>query len=448
MRASRVLGLFVIGLLITVTAVSAQPGLPPGVKLPPMIKPGGGGPGMPQPKPGDPKGKPAPMPPGAPGGNPMNPPGFPSGPSGGGGGPGAPAVEKKKDTGNWPKEINGKSAEVIVKEMRTHSDPAVREAAVRALPLFGPKGREFGADDLVEALTRDPDWNVRLAALSVAPTVLLGFAESPDTPLSSGLNAMVNLLSSEHTHVRFDAVGAVASIGPYIRTVQPKVVASLTARARESTSWHMRRAAAAALGSVGQGTASPADPAKRTDPDSGAVTALLDLLKQDNCAAVRREAVNSLIGLGPVSAGQQKKWRADLDAVIAKEKDKSVLLWTRVCILRNDPGGVEKNKAHLDEVAKLLDATEPGGRLEACQALGLLGEEAKSKLQKLLEVIPNAKEEPAVVAAAIIAVTAMKSQANVIIPVLQPIQIGHRSEDVRKIAAEAIQILLGNKKKA
>jgi HEAT repeats len=453
MRASRLLGLLVLALFVAVAAVSAQPGLPPGVKLPTVIKPGGGGPGMPQIKPGPPPGKVLPGPgqpappvgkdPGTPGGGGTGTgtPGFP----GGGGGGAVGGMEKKKDAGNWPKEINGKTPEMIVKEMRTSSDPGVREAAVRTLPLFGPKGRAEGADDLVEALNRDPDWNVRLAAISVAPTVLYALADAPDTPLAQGLTGIVNLLVSEHMNVRFDAINAVAAFGPYVRNTQPKAISTLTNRAREAGSWQMRRAAAAALGAVGQGYPQ-GEPGKRVDPDSGAVTALLDILKGDNCAAVRREAVNSLILMGPVGSGQQKKWRSDLDFVVGKEKDKSVLLWTRVCILRNDPGGVEKNKSQLDEVAKVLDATEPGGRLEACQALALLGEEAKSKLQKLLDVIGNKDEQPLVVAAAIVAATTMKSQANVIIPILQPVKMTHKSADVQKVAAEAIEILSGNKK--
>ncbi|HJZ90715.1 MAG TPA: HEAT repeat domain-containing protein, partial [Gemmataceae bacterium] len=404
MRAPRLLGLLILALFVAVAAVSAQPGLPPGVKLPTVIKPGGG-PGMPQVKPAPPPVKTPPTGQPAPGGKDSGTPGGGTGSSTGTpgfpGGGGAGAVEgpgKKKDPGNWPKEINGKTPEMIVKEMRTNSDPAAREAAVRTLPLFGPKGRAEGADDLVEVMNRDQDWNVRLAAVSVAPTVLYALADAPDTPLAQGLTAIVNLMVSENMNARYDAVNAIAAFGPYARNAQPKAISTLTTRAREFGSWQMRRAAAAALGAVGQGYPQ-GEPGKRVDPDSGAVTALLDVLKGDNCAAVRREAVNSLILMGPVASGQQKKWRSDLDFVIGKEKDKSVLLWTRVCVLRNDPGGVEKNKSHLDEVAKVLEAIEPGGRVEACQALALLGEEAKSKLQKLLDVIQNKDEKELVVAA-------------------------------------------------
>jgi hypothetical protein len=249
--------------------------------------------------------------------------------------------------------------------------------------------------------------------------------------------------------VRFTAVAAAGAIGPYIRhATAGGVVSTLTNRGRENGSWQMRRAAAAALGAVGIGAlkADTPDPADRESPDQLAVNALLDMLKQDNCAAVRREAVNSLIGIGPVSAAQQKKWRADLDTVLGREKDKSVLLWTRVCILLNDPNGLKGNELLLDAVAKVLQGPEPAGRLEACQALALLGETSKTKLDDLLAVINNPKEEPLVVAAAIAAVSTMKSQAKITLPLMDRLKVTYPNEDVKKVAAEASDILSGRKK--
>jgi HEAT repeat protein len=409
----------------------------PGPKTPPVTP----GPGKP-PTPGSPSPTPSQPPGTTPGGTPGFPqPGAPSA-------PGAPAA--KKDDQKWPKEINGKSAEVIVKEMRTASDPAVREAAVRTLPLFGPKGREFGASELVEAMTRDSDWNVRLAAIEMAPTVLFAYATGPDVPLSNGVNGIMSLLNSEHMPARFASIAAAGAIGPYMRhATSGKVVATLTSRAKEGGSWQMRRAAAAALGAVGIGALKleTPDPADRESPDQLAVNALLDILKQDNCAVVRREAVNSLIAVGVVSAAQQKKWRADLDTVLGREKDKSVLLWTRTCILANDPNGLKGNELILDAIARVLQAPEPAGRVEACQAIALLGEKITvGKLDDLLNLINNPKEEPIVVAAAIGAVSTMKSQAKITLPLMDQLKLTHPNEDVRKIAAEASDILAGRKK--
>ncbi|HKB04380.1 MAG TPA: HEAT repeat domain-containing protein [Gemmataceae bacterium] len=441
MTAPRLLGLFLMAALIA--ALAAVTAAPAQVKLPIQIKPGfpPTGPAMPKAPPTIPS-TPVPKTPTPSPGTPSSPSGFPSIPSVSG--PAGPAA--KKDDAKWPKEINGKTVETVVKEMRSASDPAVREAAVRTLPLFGPKGREFGGNELVEAMTRDSDWNVRLAALSVSPTVLFGFATSQDAPLAGGVSAIMSMLSSEHMHVRFDAVGAANAFGVYMRNATSgKVVTVLTSRARESTSWQMRRAAAAALGSVGQGVQRSEAPDDREPPDQQTVGALLDILRQDNCAMVRREAVMSLIALGTVSAAQQKKWRADLDSVLAREKDKSVLLWTRTCILENDPNGVKGNEQHLDAVAKVLQAPETAGKVEACQAIAIIGEDAKSKLQDLIDLMNNPKEEPVVVVAAIAAVSTMKSQAKISLPIVDRFKFSP-NEDIRRMANEASDILSGRKK--
>ena len=127
------------------------------------------------------------------------------------------------------------------------------------------------------------------------------------------------------------------------------------------------------------------------------------------------------------------------------EKDKSVLLWIHVVILRNDPNGLKGNESHLDAIAKLLTAKEPGGRLEACQALGYLGEEASSKLNDIIQMLNN-EAIPEVAAAAIAAMTAMPKESPITIPVLQRIQATHVNMDVRKLAEEAVKFLSNPKK--
>ena len=357
-----------------------------------------------------------------------------------------PRPADKKDDVKWPDKVGGRTVQEVVKEMRGNSDPAVREGAVRALPAFGPKGREFGGQELVDAMTKDPDWNVRAAALEAGPAVLYFQAKSPDSILNSGVTTMVKSMGSSQLGIRVTAIVAVGSIGSYMRMLYPNVINELRTQVKESTSWQLRKVAVAAVASVGQGLPLSEEGDQRDPPDTGAVFLLLDILRNDNCAIVRRDAVNALTALGPVQGGQQKKWRSDLDQILKSEKDKSIVLWTRVCILRNDPAGVTGNPTHLDVVAKTLEVPEAQGRLEACQALGLLGEEAKSKLQDLLDVIQNDKEEPPVVAAAIMAASTMKSQVKIIQPILQNVTTTHKNADVRKVAQEGIEYVTGRKK--
>jgi HEAT repeat protein len=410
MSRSRAAGLLITLVLFAVVAVAQQPP----AKTPPA-------------KPGDPKTDPKAK-------NPMPKP-----------------PPSKSNNIDWPKEINGRNLKDTIKDIRGHADPAVREASIRTLPFFGPESRKLGADELVEAMTKDNDWNVRIAAISVAPTVLIGFATEPPDPQASsmiaGLNAIATLLTNPEALVRLEAVAAAAACGPYFRTVKSDIIQRLATRARDTASWQMRRAAVAAIGRVGSGLQTDPDPDKKDPPDTAAVGVLLDILRSDPSATVRREVVNSLLGMGPVATKDHKNWRSVLDGVLAKgfEKDKAVLLWVHVLILRNDPKGLEGNEAHLDAVAKLLTATEPGGRLEACQALGFLGEVASSKLQGLVDII-NKETVPEVIAAAIVAVTAMPKESAIILPVLRNVEATHMNQDVRKLATEAIKAITTAKK--
>lgn len=432
MRLSRLFGLFATAAVISaVASVSAQPGKLPGVKVAPQVKPpadpGKLPPATPPKNPIDPKGK-------------ILPPGTGPGVPGTGGPPGTGGTPPllKGDPGNWPKEINGKNLETIVQEIRSNPDPGVREAAVRALPYFGPRARELGFPNLLYAQKSDPDINIKIAALDVLPTVCMamGYLNTPDKIYEDGLNAVINLMDSEFYPLRLDAASSVTAFGLYAKVVQPRVVTKLITQTRATSSWQLRRAAAGALALFGQGM--PAAEGVRPDPDTATVTSLLDILKADNCGAVRREAVNSLLALGPVANGQTKTWRADLERVVRQEKDKSVLLWVRTCIVRNDPAGPKANATHMDAIAEVLNAKEDGGRLEACQALGVLAEDAIGKLRELLTVAQNEKV-PAVQAAAISALATMKSQAAAVQPILQGI-VGNPATnmDVRKVASEAI----------
>jgi HEAT repeat protein len=431
MRMSRLLGLLSATLLVTAVAsvssqVEAQVKVAPQIKAPPAGPATGPMPAQPK-LPVDPKagGKT-----GTGGGS------SGGGSSGGGGGSTPPLI--KGDPGKWPKEVGGKSLEATIQDIKSHSDPAIREISVRALPFFGPKARELGWANLLYALQRDTDWNVRVAAIEVTPAICLamGYLNYPDKVYEDGMTAVFNLLDSGFYPLQLHAVTALTGFGFYPKFAG-RIVGKLVSLGKgSSSSYQLRRAAVAALALFGQGIQQAEE--ARPDPDNTAIAGLLDVLKNDNCAPVRKEAAMSLMNLGPVAAPAVTKWRNDLEAVIRKEKDKSVLLWTRTCLVRNDPAGPKANAAHLDAIAEILTVKEPGGRLEACQAFGVLAEDGVSKLRDLLTVAQNEKE-PAVQAAAIAALATMKSQAAAIVPILQVIAnnpVGNA--DVKKVATDAI----------
>ena len=225
----------------------------------------------------------------------------------------------KKEEDQYPKEIEEKTLNMWMNELRTSKDAQVREAAVRVVPLFGPRAIALKATSelLLATLKTDPDLNVRLAALSVAP--YMSYNQQEDPLCNDRIDIVTRMLSSESLPVRYDATIAMAGIGP----VAKKAIPQLVARTNEPASWLTRKAAASALGSVGRGWVNPDNPADKVDPAELAVTALLNQVKADPSAAVRREAANSLILVGPVSAVQMKVWKISLETVLKNEKDRA-----------------------------------------------------------------------------------------------------------------------------
>ena len=417
-----------------VSGLSAQL---PKVGQPVQIKPGGDG-GKPAVNPGadpkknaNPNPNPNPNQPGVPGGvgNPQFPPNIP-----GSGIPPVMPAQKQKEP-EYPKEIGDKTLEMWIKELRTSKDAAARENAIRVLPGFGPDGVIKSSEVLLNVLKSDPDMNVRLTALSITPFMI--YDQRYDPMSNDRLEYVIRLLGHDSLPVRFDATSVIVGIGP----VAKKAVPQLLVRSVEPSSWQIRKAAASALGSVGRGFVNPNNPADRIDPVEPAVLGLLKQLQVDSSLAVRREAANSLILVGPVSAAQQKLWRTTLDNVLKSEKDRGIAGLVRVAIIKNDPAGVKGNEQLVSAITTQLLAPEPAARSEACQALGMLGEPVSKTAQDLLDIVTNPKEDNSVVAAAIMAVATMKSRAALTTPVLKKVSESHKNDEVKAFAKEAVRVL-------
>ena len=127
------------------------------------------------------------------------------------------------------------------------------------------------------------------------------------------------------------------------------------------------------------------------------------------------------------------------------DKDRSIPLWVRVCLVRNDPMGT-KTSEHLTAIGEMLNDKLPAARGEACQALGTLGDKASSQLQGLLDLIGDGKQPTPVVIAGVMALSAMPSQAAKTVPILTGMQQTHKNEEVKRYAAEAVRILTTPKK--
>jgi HEAT repeat protein len=306
-----------------------------------------------------------------------------------------PKVDPKKEAAKepeWPKKILGKNLDQWVKEMvpLNQKDASMRDFAIKTVPLFGPDARKAASKNLIEALRNDPDINVKLTAISTVP--LLGF---DDRDMDDGLNALIAFIrvgTTASNHTRYEVTMALANCGPIAKRAIESLVATTL---RDSSSWQNRKAACYALGRLGLPTPLPPDPiAKKDDPpkmsgpDLAAVRALADrLMLPDSSHQVRREAVQSLLLLGPPQ--NEPAWKHLREALTKASNDKvdpSTQIWARVCFIRTELDLIKSGDANLRAVVKFADHEEATVRLEAIQALGTIGNEAKSELGRLINL--------------------------------------------------------------
>ncbi|MCE9530784.1 MAG: HEAT repeat domain-containing protein [Planctomycetes bacterium] len=317
-----------------------------------------------------------------------------------------PKIPKEEPKFEWPREILGKNLDFWVRSMRESKDASTRDQAIRIIPLFGPDSRKAASANLLYALTKDPDINVRLTAIATVP--LIGF---DGAELEAGLTALTNMIkpgSGAANHTRYEVTQALGNCGPIAKRAIPTLVTNTII---DPTSWQNRKAAAEALGKLGQPTAAG------EGPDIEAVKGLIKCLKTETSHQVRREAINSLMVLGPPTV--EAVWR-DLRSALevsARDNDRSIVIWSHVVFLRSD-FPVKPGDPHMAALTKLIHTTEQSHRIEAIQAIGVLGDEGRSRLNELIALAKSDKEEPAIIASALWAMSQMPCEATKILPII------------------------------
>jgi HEAT repeat protein len=326
------------------------------------------------------------------------------------------------------KELGGKKLRQWIAEIR-HNDPGVRENAIRAVALFGKEGRRAGKALISEL--RDADPSLRSNAAIAIATVGLD-ADDVDEGVK-GLGRLVQ--TDSQASVRVQAALALVTFGAHARPAVPQLAAVFR---DSSASWEVRRAAAIALGSVAF------DP--KDGPHPEAINALTSAVRRDVCTKVRLHALTALILLGkgpaPVEGDSDKLAlrKAQVEALrtektvldtAVKDPDKLVSLWARVALMRID----KVTEAHLIQIGLLLRSADLPLRINAAQALGAIGSEAKSQVPNLIAALKDS--EPEAAAAAALALGGMGDDAHIAIPSLKDLAEG-KNEVVKAAAKEAI----------
>lgn len=371
-----------------------------------------------------------------------------------------PKDEPKKEPAGptkpkWPADINGRTLQDYIKDL-TNPDPMVRELALKTIPGFGPAARTAGRPIIQRLGIAEDDPGVKITAYSTLATMYVnGLATEEvgleDKDVEAAVLALGNAADQAPlaSYRRLQAVQALAAFG----SKADSAVYKLTAAPAQDPSYLIRQAVAETLGSIGSH--------EKTGPNPRALASLCGRLLEDKSVAVRLAAVRSLIVLGPpwkVNKGgpaPKPKEQPLPDPVAAAayfgplkkrlmphtskvgtphptglvEPDKQVEIWVRFAVLRFDTKIDPKELDDvLDGVCKFLAGTERGPKLQALNALSLLGEIGARRIDKVVKVM-LADEDLDVVAAAVTTLGSMGTLAKPVIPELE--KLGKKYADLR-----------------
>jgi HEAT repeat protein len=365
--------------------------------------------------------------------------------------PGTPPRDMAKDQTptpkppEWPKEIEGKGIKDVLTAIEKETDPQGREVAVRMLPLFGPPGQKVldkngqnvAGRVLLRAMEKETDPGVRLAAYHTA--ALIGFAEEADTREAVRILSVAVEQGARGGQTRYHAVVALAAFGHKA----DNAVGALTGQAVGDSSYETRRAIAHTLGRVAFH--------EHRGPSVKALNTLCTTLANDASAAVRMEAMQSIVLLGPPfqprpeSAPLIKDVKDPKDGPKANEEavkgfvtaikkritptkaggkmpetEKPVEIWNRLAVMRLEPK--EVNDENLNGIAKYLAKTETdiGAKIQALTAFTLMGEVAVKKMTDIIRALDDTN--PVVVEAALKALISMGPEAKGAIPAIEAIK--------------------------
>jgi hypothetical protein len=330
----------------------------------------------------------------------------------------------------WPTEIGKKDLKAWLKDV-TSPDPAVREAAIRTLPNFGPDVRKEAGKLLLARLAfpsdggeRDP--GVRVALMNAV--AVLGFDNPADETEALRLLGLTVDSGADGGLARLTAVQAIAAFG----SKAERQIERVAGRSLGDSAYATRQSIARTLGAIGFN--------EKFGPNRIALNRLAATLARDACVAVRMEALQSLVVLGAPWAEPRKPDDKTLPKIdkgaaksvadvmrerlgivkgkVAVEPDAQLQIWCRVVLMRFDPD--EINDANLSAIARHTAAPDAGPKVQALQALALFGEQAGSQVDAVVRALDDA--DPQVLGLAISALASMGVKASGAVGALEKLE--------------------------
>jgi uncharacterized protein (UPF0147 family) len=344
--------------------------------------------------------------------------------------PAAGQTGKKTDLAP-PSLIGGKTVAQWIAEIPS-KDRSKIENVVRTVLLFGPDKAVQALPVLLAELKKQAagqfsDSNVR-EVQAWALGEILERVEKPDPRLvEEAVAALRPLLKDPQSAVKFRAAEGLARLGPHAKAAVP----DLLVLAADRDTWVVRRAAVIALSRVsGQGK----------DPPREDVFKTLRAALRDDASAVRYAAGEALIWMAPPEGSKQETVTALESAT--KDAEPPVAITALLALVRGKAKGWE---TRLGALGKYLESDDPTYRMQAAEAISILGPVAQSQVPRLIGLLKD--KDQRVVGVGVMALGHLQRAAAEAVPHLQAIQADRtQPENLRKMAGEALDNIRGKAK--
>jgi HEAT repeats len=330
-------------------------------------------------------------------------------------------------------QLGGKTLDQWVKEFNAAKDPSKVVNCIQSILQFGPDAAQQALPHLIAILrkhkpTAPIDTSVRVNACIAVGNIV---GDSKDRPERKYIQEAVTLLTRQlrdgERIIRYRAAESLGMIGTEAKSAIPELIYNV----RDPATWETRQAAAYALGTVAVD--------REKGPQLIVLQALYGALR-DNSASVRMSAVQAIARLGaPKDQKDRLELERALEPVAKYDADLTVQIWAHLAVMGLN-GKVEDWR--LAAIGKMMHSPELAARMQAAQALGALGKQAKKEIPQLLSGLRDPDVNVVIYSTA--ALANMGKAAEQALPYLQKL-VGdpQQGEFVKRVAQQAIEAIEG-----
>jgi HEAT repeat protein len=330
------------------------------------------------------------------------------------------AQSKSSEKPAPPETIGGKTLRQWIDKIKARDDPSVRETAIRTVPFFGKPGAA-AVPSLLDILQNDHDASCRVNAC-------ISLYYLADRVSDADLNRTVAVLAHSAADdpqaiVRFHAALAAGALGPKAIAAIP----SLMRRIGDQSSWEVRRAVVASLAAIAGD--------KKNGPDARAVSAIANLLlntdEPERSGQVRMEAVMALGDMGAPADNKEFTLAVQALKKSLKDHDKPVQIWAQAALMKLNGVTAEQ----LSALAMNLKVKDSVIKFHTARALLALHDDAKAHVPDIAKLLDD--PDPIVVATAIDVLAGFGTHAKTVVPRLEQLRTQKDQTDYFRQAARA-----------